>query len=232
MSDWLDGEWLAFDTESTGVDTETDRIVSAALVLVKGAMPLSSRTWLIDPGIPIPEAATAVHKITTEHARAHGQDPRDVLTEISDTLLISPAPIVGFNCPYDLGILAAETARYCAAAPNIASIRPVLDALVLDKHVDRYRKGSRKLSAVCEHYGVPLGQDAHGAEADALAAARVVWKIAKTYPEISGMTLLQLHDAQVEWALEQQDSLAAYFAKTKPEAVVERGWPLKKGTVA
>ncbi len=64
------GRWAAFDTETTGVDVEIDRIVSAALVVqdAPGLRPRVTR-WLVNPGVPVPEAATAVHGLTQEHVQ-------------------------------------------------------------------------------------------------------------------------------------------------------------------
>lgn len=68
------GPLAAFDTETTGVDVETDRIVSAAVVVqdAPGARPRVSR-WLVNPGVPVPEGATAVHGLTDEHLQRNGR---------------------------------------------------------------------------------------------------------------------------------------------------------------
>ena len=75
-SAWSQLPWLGFDTETTGVNVTSDRLVTAALVLRPGgATPQGSdtvRTWLADPGVSIPDGAAAVHGITTEYAREHG----------------------------------------------------------------------------------------------------------------------------------------------------------------
>ena len=71
---WIDDPWMGFDTETTGVRALKDRLVTAALVLrIDGASyrsgvsaPDQVATWLTDPGVEIPEQATAVHGITTE----------------------------------------------------------------------------------------------------------------------------------------------------------------------
>ena len=49
----------------------------------------------------------------------------------------------------------------------------MLDAVVLDRHVDRYRKGSRTLAALCAQYGVTI-ENAHDASADAMASVGVL----------------------------------------------------------
>ena len=65
---WSDGRLLAFDTETTGTDPETARIVSAACLWRGGASEAADEEWLVNPGVPIPAEATAIHGITDEMA--------------------------------------------------------------------------------------------------------------------------------------------------------------------
>lgn len=98
---------------------------------------------------------------------------------------------------------------------------PVIDPLVIDKHVDKYRKGKRALHALCAHYGVRL-DDAHDARADAVAAARVVRRMGEKHGPVGAMPLEELHILQVRAAAEQSLSLQAYLRRTAdPAAVVE-----------
>ncbi len=71
---WNAGPFLAFDTETTGVDVENDRVVTACLIKIVPGQLAETRNWLIDPGVEIPEAATAVHGVDTEKARNDGED--------------------------------------------------------------------------------------------------------------------------------------------------------------
>jgi hypothetical protein len=106
---------------------------------------------MADPGVPIPEAASNVHGVTTEQAQAEGQPAAEVVAAALQLLRAVPTsvPIVGFNARFDLTILDREARRH-GLEPFVPA--PVLDGLVLDKHLDPYRKGSRRLEAVCEHY--------------------------------------------------------------------------------
>lgn len=226
-----------FDLESTGVDVETARIVTGCVAHVGHPEPNQKsdiRSWLLAVDIPIPESATAIHGITTEKAQADGVAPIEALEEIAWNLhyaLDSGYPIVGMNLPYDLTLLDRECRRWgvdtLTARLSGKPIAPVVDVYVLDKHVDRYRKGSRKLDAMCAHYGALTGE-VHNATDDALAAARVAWKIARAYPEIGSMSLAELHDAQVEWAAEQAASFREYRA-SRGESVdgIDGRWPIR-----
>jgi DNA polymerase-3 subunit epsilon len=236
----------AFDIESTGVDVENDRIVTASVVEVAPGRKPVIREWLANPGIDIPAEATAIHGITTEHARAHGRDPLDVCREISGVLadLVEEGkPIVIFNAPYDLTLLDRECRRYDDTHPvyGCPSLHErceddglnlyVIDPLVLDREMDRWRKGSgaRKLTYLCQKvYNIPLSdEDAHGSSADALAAARVAWKIAHLYPECGELKLDELQRKQAEWYERQALSLGEWLVRQGKPNDVDPSWPIR-----
>ena len=183
---WRENPMAGLDSESTGLDVETVEIVTAC---VGWADPQSGVwspvTWLLRPVGDIPAEATAVHGITTEQARDEGMDHKTGLSEIRDALHFywgKGWPVCGYNLVYDLTLLDRELRRHGLGPLAIGG--PVLDGLVIDKQTDRYRKGSRKLVDTAAHYGIPLSQDdAHGAEADALAATRLAWVLAPRVPQ-------------------------------------------------
>ncbi|MGX4689131.1 exonuclease domain-containing protein [Streptomyces sp. JNUCC 63] len=230
---WISGPLVAFDLETTGTDIETDRIVTAAVVAVGADERRPEvRTWLLDPGVPIPEEAAAIHGISTEHARLHGEPAASAIEEITSAIsevLGSGTPLVVMNARYDLSLLDRECRRH-GIKPLVerlcGRISPVIDPLVLDKYVDRYRKGKRNLRALCEHYGVQL-DDAHDAVADAVAAARAARRMGEKYSAIGESEPVDLHDLQVRAAVEQAASLQRYLRRTSnPEATVEPAWPV------
>ena len=230
---WIESAVVGFDTETTGVDVFTDRIVTAALVRREGSS-TSVTTWLIDPGVPIPEGASAIHGITTEHARAHGRPPEPALDEIAGQVadaLAHGEPVVAFNACYDLSLLDAELRRH--GLPTLPErigreVRVVLDPLVLDRHMDRYRKGKRRLGNLCGHYDVQSAAALHAADVDVLATLDVLTAIVKAFPEVATMALDDLHDLQVSahrrWA-EGFNTWRAQQGLTGPGA--ELGWPVR-----
>ncbi|KOX29781.1 MULTISPECIES: 3'-5' exonuclease [Streptomyces] len=232
---WISGPLVAFDLETTGTDIETDRIVTAAVVTVDAdERPPEARTWLLDPGVTIPRQASAIHGISTEHARRNGAAAAPAIEEITSAVaevLNSGTPLVVMNARYDLSLLDRECRRHgieplAKRLSGGASLSPVIDPLVLDKHVDRYRKGSRNLQALCEHYGVPLN-DAHNAVADAVAAARAARSMGIKHSVIGTLGPAELHDLQVRAAAEQAASLQRYLRRTSnPEATIESAWPV------
>ncbi|WP_328320475.1 3'-5' exonuclease [Streptomyces sp. NBC_00388] len=230
---WHRGPLVGFDLETTGTDVETDRIVTAAVVRLEadGAV-REQRLWLLDPGVVIPEQAAAIHGITTGHAREHGVPAVSAVEEIAHTVagvLRSGVPLVVMNARYDLSLLDRECRRHGVASVSErlgTAPSPVIDPLVIDKHVDKYRKGKRALQALCDYYGVTLDA-AHDASADAVAAARVVRRMGEMHQPVAVLPLADLHGLQVRAAAEQSASLQAYLRRTAdPAAVVEAAWPV------
>lgn len=236
---WHVGPLLGFDTETTGVDVFSDRIVTAATVLRAAGGDGDSdevATWLVNPGVEIPAGASAVHGISTEHAAEHGRDPREALWEISQQLyqaMSNNVPVVGFNVAFDLTLLEAELARH--GLPGLAEqlgrpLSPVIDPLVLDRGLDRYRKGKRTLEFLCAHYGVGTGA-LHDAGEDVRATLGVLGAIAGRYAEIVALALDELHHWQVnkhrEWA-ENFNSWRQSKGFTDAGASIE--WPVQRAT--
>lgn len=220
-SKWAEFPVLAFDTETTGVDVTTDRIVTAALVEIEPGSRPHVTNYVVDPGIDIPEAATAVHGHTRETATAQAtHTPEQMLAEVTGRIALwmhRRRPVVGMNISYDLSILEAENVRHGVETLSLRrgrdGVSPVVDVLVLDKHAHQFRKGGRKLVDLCAHYGV-RHTGAHDAAGDALAAARLWPRImAKHARKFPGMTLPALHQSQVGWRKDQMDGLRAYFDK-------------------
>lgn len=230
----------AFDTETTGVDVEADRIVQAAVVLLDAqGTAVTTNTWLLNPGVPIPEGATAVHGITTEHALAHGIPAADGIEAIANTLALyadAGYPIVVYNAPFDLALLDREIRRHEVGAVGSEEgvggiwwdMPRVLDPLVIDKTVDRYRKGKRTLTALAEHLNaIEFAGTAHGAVDDATTAGRIA-QYMLTHPLLAGRDLDALHQAQIGWARSIATSLADYLHRQgrHDEALTVRGtWP-------
>ncbi|MEP6843188.1 MAG: NUDIX domain-containing protein [Pseudolysinimonas sp.] len=229
MSTW--GDRLAvFDLETTGVDVDTSRIVSACIaVLDEDGTVVSRWDWLTDPGIEIPEGASAVHGITTERAREDGRPAALVVAEVTQTLRVlfdSGIPVTVYNAPYDLTLLDRECRRH--RLDPLAETSPVIDPLVIDKAVDRYRKGKRTLEVTARLYEVPL-DDAHDAGADAIAAGRVALALLRRYPEDLDIELSDLQGRQEVWHAEQAASFQEYLRSKRgnDNYVADPSWPLK-----
>lgn len=228
MTNW--GRLGVFDLETTGVDVETSRIVSACVAILEADGTVVARwDWLADPIVEIPEGASAVHGITTDRARREGRPSAHVIAEIAQTLRLLEelgTPVVVYNAPYDLSLLDRECRRQ--GIPPLTTPSLVIDPLVIDKFLDRYRKGKRTLEVTAERYGVSL-DDAHDAGSDAIAAGRVALALARAYPEELGVSPAQLHALQAQWYEEQALSFQSYIRSVKGDEsfVADTEWPMR-----
>ena len=235
---WPFGPLLGFDTETTGVNPSQDRLVTAALIRrterpVGGDRQQSVTTWMADPGVEIPEAASAVHGVTTERARAEGRPVAEVLAEVSDLLVTAMAvgtPVVAFNASYDLTLMEAELARH--GLPTMRSrlgreLGPIADPLVLDRAVDRYRKGKRRLGDLCEVYGVQVDEALHTAEVDVTATLDVLEALAIAHPQVSELGPEQLVAFQARAHRAWAESFNEWLARKNPSRTpAQAAWPL------
>jgi DNA polymerase-3 subunit epsilon len=246
---WAQGTLAPFDTETSGVDPATCRLVSATVAEELPGHDPHLWEFLVAVDEPIPAEATAVHGITTERARADGRQLAEVVERVTAHLNAAWAlgqPVVGMNLAFDFTVLDQE-ARRCGL-PRLKIAGPVIDVYVIDKAVDRYRKGKRTLSDLAAFYGVPF-TGAHDASADALAAAGVARvmsaragqalvdpdavaalyadrrfprEMARGWQRLAGMSHAELFRQQQRWAAEQASSFATYLkgeaAKTRNAA--------------
>lgn len=223
---WHTGPLLAWDLETSGVDPETARIVTATVVWINGRQ-IESREWLVNPGIEIPAEASAIHGVTTEKARAEGIDPATACAQIWAELVDGwhgGRPVIGYNLSYDFTVLDRELRRHNGTHIDDV-LGPVIDGFVIDKALDPYRKGSRKLTDVCAHYNVQL-TDAHTSRGDALAAARLAWRLAQVYSgELADLTLV--NEKQTNWRANWAANFADYLRQQGKPEVVDGNWPLR-----
>jgi DNA polymerase-3 subunit epsilon len=220
-----------FDTETTGVDVEQDRIITAFIGLYDVASDrfAEEHAWIVDPGVEVPEAATAVHGYSTADVQFAGADPRASVFEMSQRLDIYDRrgiPLVAFNAAFDFTILDREYRRHYPGGRPFEP-RTVLDPWILDRARDKWRKGKRTLTATCPVYGVPVEENAHDAAADCLMAARLTVKMLQQ-PEYRSLTPQQIHVKTIPTAARLNREFAQYLAKRDPEAArkVRTEWPV------
>lgn len=171
----IDRPLCFFDLEATGVNPAEDRIVDVCVLRREpdGAETLFSS--LVNPGVPIPPEATAVHKITDDMVK---DQPR--FSDLADKLkaLFEGADLSGFNVlKYDIPLLANEFKR-CGVDWPEAGRR------VLDSYVIFARKERRDLTGAYKFF---CGKDlsgAHRAEADVRACAEVLYAQVERYPDL------------------------------------------------
>lgn len=229
---WASGPLLGLDTETTSVDPETARIVSAALVLDDPRTGKQwVKDWLLNPGVEIPLEATAVHGISTEHAQQHGEPPAEALCGILAAFALirqeyGPIPLVMVNAAYDLTILDRENRRH-DVADGLTLGFPVIDTLVCDRALDKYRRGRRTLTATAAAYGITIS-GAHTAAGDVLCAINLARGMAVKYPRFGSADIWRLQGMQRQASADWAAHFQQYRRKTDPAFVCNGDWPYRQ----
>jgi DNA polymerase III epsilon subunit family exonuclease len=152
MSKLSDLTFVAFDTETTGLNPVVGRLVELSGVKFKidGTI-ISTFSTLIDPQMTIPPEVTAIHGITNEMVK--GMPLVDsVIAEFVQWLDGQETILVAHNAPFDCGFLSVAFAKLGMAQPT----NPILDTLGLSRRlVDD--APNHQLKSLTEHLGLESG---------------------------------------------------------------------------
>ncbi len=159
------------DLETTGTDPKEDRIVEVAVIRcvpVEADVPaVETYVRRVNPGVPIPAEASAIHGITDADVR---DAPTFVQIAPAVRGMLTGADFAGFNLlRFDLPLLAAEFERVGMQFDPHLSGRRVIDVQRL-----YHLMHPRDLCAARRTYLDEDAADAHGALADASATGRVL----------------------------------------------------------
>lgn len=204
---------LGYDLETTGTDPYTAIPVAAAL---KSLNETYRDYQLCDPGILIPKNASDIHGITNHDVK--GKISAQLLMDCIGIFLNSQRnPVVGMNIRYDLTI----TNRF----HKLRDLK-VLDILVIDRHFDKYRSGSRKLSALAKFYDVQQ-LNAHFAMDDVETTLGIMLAQIKMY-HLDKYSIDQLQSLQIIWHQEWVANYNQWRKREGMDPIDERNyhWPI------
>lgn len=165
---------VAIDTETTGRDPASDRVVEVACVRWERGEITLRKSWLVNPGRPIPKEAFDVHGISDDAVK----DAPAFAAIVPELLEAMTGAIpLAYNAEFDRKMLSSELARLAASpTPPPAFQKNVewVDPLVWARELQKLEK-SRALGEVAARLGIELNQ-AHRATDDAEAALNVFIK--------------------------------------------------------
>lgn len=164
-----------FDLETTGINVVKDRIVEISILKVYPDGEKESRTWLVNPTIPIPKESSEIHGITDEKV-ADKPTFKELAHRIHE--MVKDSDLAGYNSnKFDIPLLAEEFLR--AEVDFEMNKRVAVDVQNIF-----HRMEQRTLSAAYKFYCGEDLEGAHSAEADVLATYEVLKKQLDKYEEL------------------------------------------------
>lgn len=209
-----------FDLETTGTNVGKDRIVEICILKVNPDSSRESKTWKVNPEMPIPKESSAIHGI-------HDQDVVNApkFKEIAPKIMemIAGSDLGGFNSNrFDVPLLAEELLR--AGLDFDLSKFKLVDAQTI-----YHKMEPRNLSAAYNFYCQKTLENAHSAEADVLATFEVLDAQVGHYEdlpkEIAGLSEFSFHSKFADLAgmihFNDKDQEVFAFGKYKGQVVKE-----------
>lgn len=181
----LDGGFVVFDIETTGLYAEKDKITEIGAVRVADGRICETFSTFVNPGVPIPEFITRLTGITDEMV-ADAPGAEQALDSFLD--FTGDLPVVAHNAPFDTGFIKAYAKVFGKRFDNI-----VIDTLQLSRKL-LPGLGKHKLDAVAKHLGVKLDNH-HRAVHDAAATAEIFIKFTGLLKEKEVNTLGEIDSA-------------------------------------
>lgn len=164
-----------FDLETTGVNVSLDRIVEISILKIFPNGNKESKTWLVNPGVPIPLEASNIHGITNDIVK---NEPLFKMIASDIKSMINNCDLAGFNSnKFDIPLLAEELLRseIDFSLDNVATI---------DVQNIFHKMEQRTLSAAYQFYCGKSLDNAHSSKADTLATFEVLESQIEKYDDL------------------------------------------------
>ncbi|MEI6805235.1 MAG: 3'-5' exonuclease [Myxococcaceae bacterium] len=199
---WTELPFLVVDTETTGLDPASNRVIEIAWVLFENRKEIASDARLCSIPESVPEEIAALTGINSSMLIDQKAFPEHI-----DSFLEAASKaafIVAYNANFDRQFIEAEFERAGKSMPQFTWVDPC----VYIREFDRYQKG-KKLSDAAARWGVSLN-GAHRALADAKAAGHLLLKL---MPHLKASSLSELISLQNNWQQDQERQYKAYAAR-------------------
>ena len=178
-----------FDLETTGTNISKDRIVEICILKVNPDASRETKTWLVNPEMPIPKESSAIHGITDDKVK-DAPTFREIAPKIQE--MISGCDLAGFNSNrFDVPLLAEEFLRV-GLDFDLSKIK------LVDAQTIFHKMEQRTLTAAYKFYCKKELENAHSAEADVLATFEVLDAQVAHYEDlpndIAGLSEFSFHN--------------------------------------
>ena len=185
----MEGEYVAFDIETTGLKAEQNDIIEIGAVRLIDGQVVERFDTFIDDGVVIPKKITELTGITKD--MLIGAPPsREALKRFRD--FCGSACLVAHNAKFDIGFITHHGAKF-----GIRFDLPYADTLMLSRYILHDDVENHKLDTLCAHYHIDMGSH-HRADDDANSCAMLLMKMMEELRTMGVHTLPVVPDAAAE----------------------------------
>ncbi len=212
---------VVLDTETTGLDARSARIIQIGALRISGSRIEGAQRFetLIDPGVPVPPATTAIHGLGDAEVR--GQPRFNVIWPELDAF-IGRSIIVGHTIAFDQAMLKREV----EIAGAVWRPRRTLDIRSLAR-IAAPTLADYELSRLASWLGIEV-HGRHTAIGDAEATARIFIALLPLLRAKSVRTLAEAEAATRQLAEQEARSAGGMMAEVAGPVGVETARPLAR----
>lgn len=217
---WPNRSYIAFDTESTGLDLVNDRPIQVAVAVFLKGQVIWHFNWYSNTSRPSASEALAVHQIQDDWRQANGIHPREIMVQLMgmfNRCIEHNVPVIAFNAPFDFSMIIGEMRRFSLKL-NTERLY-VIDPLVIDRHYEKnvpiFTKPFMRLGQMAARYGVSA--PTHNALDDAICAGYVATAQSIHHSAIRTGSPRELHARQTDWYMDFRGKIRAFAAKKNIE---------------
>lgn len=195
MPHWRTQRIAAIDVETTGFDSENDRVIEVGIVEMCNGEVLDRYGQLVNPGIPIPgpvSRLTGIQQADVEDQPPFSHIAEEVRSRLEGRILVA------YNLSFDRQFITSELGRCDLEWPDEVTLDPLIFARALLPWLNK-----KKLADVANALGVDL-REAHRARDDAEAAGQVLFAFGDRLP----LELDDLLELQIQWERTQDERFA------------------------
>ena len=178
----LDGEFICFDLETTGLNAVSDKIIEIGAVRIKNNKILDEFCTFVDPETSIPERITEITGITGDMVKGAPKE-REAMEKFMEFCGSSPV-LVAHNANFDVSFIKATCKRL-----GIEFSFTFVDSVPMSRCLIMSIK-NHKLDTVAKYLKIPEFNH-HRASDDARALAYIFIELLKMSHEVRGITSLQ-----------------------------------------
>lgn len=192
------------DVKSSAIDVEQGRILSAVIADVgRDGRVHAVRRWRMEPNAAVTASTSNVVRLTGDVSDGRVDDGADAIAQLVDALrerFEAGLPVVAFHAAHPFTVIDREARRH--DLPVMSPV-PVIDPFAIDKAIDPYRSGSRRLLETAGSHGVPVDRaNAHGPLFGAVVAGLLAWTLLDRFACSIGRgtgSMLEIHRATAQW---------------------------------